>query len=347
MLEVGYFYFVLLDLLYLFTLFSDSDLILLCIYSYTLTYTHSLTHTNPNTGSMHPAMMHPRIREAMANGNRINSISSDDSAAASKVPVVPLRARERTTSAPSSIKSNSDITNLPTLAGPGIMGLIMPIYSIVIVVFFLYTMFKLISRNEQTDSTESSSSLEATTRTTNDDSNNYYLDNYSNHFYSSKCNYNSFKRQNNYLHHNNISPISEHVENATKEINKLACEYSQVKPEDLVEGGCHGSSFHYIQTMTHCDNIDSSTSTSTSSSSQVNCAQEVIEGCNLKKKCCPLRREQKDTKRSISMKNNDNDNYSVDITDELVKRKSCQVNLKHSLNHTLNGYFEEDKCCKC
>ena len=88
------------------------------------------------SGGMHPAMMHPRMREAMSQGH-VGQLP----------PAAPLKTQM-------SISPDGTTGRLPVQAaratGPssvGTMGMIMPIYSIVIVLFFIYTMFKLLTRN--------------------------------------------------------------------------------------------------------------------------------------------------------------------------------------------------------
>lgn len=89
-------------------------------------------------------MMHPRMREAMSQGN-----------SGRLPPAQPLKTQM-------SMSSDGTTARLPVQAaratGPssvGTLGIIMPIYSIVIVLFFIYTMFKLITRDNEEEEQES------------------------------------------------------------------------------------------------------------------------------------------------------------------------------------------------
>ena len=310
---------------------------------------------------MHPAMMHPRIREAMASGNKVNSPASD----ASRVPVVPLRARDRTVN-PGQIReaSNSDLNKLPALAGPGVMGLIMPIYSIVIVAFFLYTMFKLISKN---DSDQNENGHTTNDVSTLDDSVDHCSNNHHGNYYYNEIYLNSIKRSPDVItsstahpsSSSSSSPFTKHVKDVSKEISKLASEYSNLKDvDDLVAG----SSFAYIRTdccepkVPNSQHSHHSSSPSSSSRAQTEMGEEDDGEHHQvhfhRSPHCPVNnREQRDfPDDSVTGHEGGNNKY-----------KSQLVHSQHSLRHLVDdneyhgddddddddGDDDDDKCCKC
>lgn len=104
---------------------------------------HSSFLTHKLEGGMHPAMMHPRMREAMSQGN-----------SGRLPPAQPLKTQMF-------MSPDGTTGRLPVQAakatGPssvGTLGMIMPIYSIVIVLFFIYAMFKLITRDKEDEELE-------------------------------------------------------------------------------------------------------------------------------------------------------------------------------------------------
>lgn len=94
---------------------------------------------------MHPAMMHPRMREAMANNQ------------GRPPPAAPLKTQILEEKQPGHRAMGFDPVVATGPSGVGTMGMIMPIYSIIIVLFFCYTIFKLLSRKSDGDENPSAS----------------------------------------------------------------------------------------------------------------------------------------------------------------------------------------------
>lgn len=197
---------------------------------------------------MHPAMMHPRIREEMS--GEINSPRE-----ASPLFRSPLRARDRTVS-----HSTSDSSYLPTLAQPGMMGLLIPLYFMIVVLFLFYTMIIVIRKNDA--STGVSKNNESTSKSVHDDDTSHQSTEtpyYPHDIWTAQGKFNSHKVQSTCHRDDSSSNVSKCVHEAKKEICKLADAFSTVKIDQLIQGKSSSDRAHrtnQIDRPSHCTRGD-------------------------------------------------------------------------------------------
>ncbi|KAI1289576.1 hypothetical protein HDE_08787 [Halotydeus destructor] len=93
--------------------------------------------------NIHPSMMHPRLREAMKSAPLI--VAKKETTRSPSPLLSQVSGQQATDKQPINQGGNG---NGQKLAGGGAMSFIMPVYTIAIVIFFVFTIFKLLTRKE-------------------------------------------------------------------------------------------------------------------------------------------------------------------------------------------------------
>lgn len=102
---------------------------------------------------MHPSLMHPRLRDSQIISSKTTQSTATRHHGSSKNDLPPLHPYQgeglRNRHPPIETQGYTD-----HIKSPGTMGLIVPIYTIIILIFFLYTIFKLVTKKDAEDENE-------------------------------------------------------------------------------------------------------------------------------------------------------------------------------------------------